>query len=71
MKSRVCAKWIQHYWQVMTGTKILFKGVRVIPMSMLIVNYGHYAGTSDNILVLFKLSGFFAFRSLSILLKSW
>ena len=55
----------------MTGTKILFKVVRIIPMSMLIVNYGHYAGTNDNILVLFKLSGFFAFRSLSFVLKSW
>lgn len=36
-------------------------------MSMLIVNYGHYAGTNDNILVLFKLPGFFAFLSLSFL----
>lgn len=46
---------------VMTGTKILLKGVRVIPMSMLTVNYGHYGGTNDNILVLFKVSDFSAF----------
>lgn len=48
----------------MIGTKTLFEVVRIIPMSMLIVNYGHYAGTSDNILVLFKVSGFFTFHSL-------
>lgn len=55
----------------MIGTKVPFKVVRIIPLSMLIVNYRHYAGTNDNIVVLFKLSGFFAFRSLSFLLKSW
>lgn len=54
----------------MIVTKILFKVVRIIPMSMLIVNYGHYAGTNDNILVLFKLSGFFAFARSLFFLKA-
>lgn len=45
----------------MIGTKILFKVIRIIPLSMLIVNYSHYVGTNDNILVLFRLSGFFYF----------
>lgn len=54
----------------MIGTKILFKVVRIIHMNMLIVNYGNYAGTNDNILVLFKLSGFFAFAQSLFFLKA-
>lgn len=54
----------------MIGSMILFRVTRIILLSTLTVNYSHYVDSNDNILVLFRLSGFFAFHSTFFFLKA-